>query len=192
MQSYSPDAQLTGFSTADADLQPVNQEMITRYLQYECRYRMCKYKNDQIKTWGELIALDYAHFLFLMSTEVGLSSNTFLALKGYLRGADVNFAMSNIRRRDTKEGQDSISVDFLALVCSHRGRMNGKTWGEIRDKDYSYFVWAIGNTMGRETKSFQVFYDCMNLSERLLVAAAPKGQVRVPKGLKYEDVVVIT
>ena len=163
----------------------VDQEMITRYLQYECRYRMSKYRNDDVKTWGELIKDDYAHFVFLMSTEVSVDSNTFLALSTFLNPMDKLVALSSVRRKDTPEGKASENADFLNLVCSHRGRMNKLTWGKIRTKDYSYFVWAVANTMNRDTKSFSVFFNCLHEKEQQLVLSGPKGHVKVPKALKY-------
>jgi hypothetical protein len=163
----------------------VDQEMIVKYLQYECRYRKSKYRDAAVKTWGELIKDDYEHFKFLMSTEVSLESNTFLALSTFLHPLDKAFAMACVRRKDTQEGKESINADFLSLTCSHRGRMNMKSWGDIRASDYSYFVWAVANTMGRETRSFNVFYQCLHEKEQALVDSAPKGHVKVPKGLKF-------
>jgi hypothetical protein len=165
----------------------VDQQMSTTYLQYECRYKMCKYRNGDVKTWGELLADDYDHFAFLMITEVGLDSNTFLALSPYLTGTDRAAAMTTVRSRDTPEGKAQRDLDFLNLTCSHKGRMGGLTWGTVREKDYSYFVWAVGNTMNRETKSFNVFYQCLNMQGQRLVDSATKGQVKVPRGMKFKQ-----
>ena len=168
------------------DMMEVDEQMSTRYLQYDCKYKMCKYRDENIKTWGALLKDDYAHFAFLMSTEVGTDSNTFLALSPYLTDSDRRFAQTSVRRRDTPEGKQDINDDFLGLICSHRGRMNGLAWGSVRQKDYSYFVWAVGNTMNRDTKSFGVFYNCLDLFGQKLVDASPKGMVKVPKGLKFK------
>jgi len=170
---------------AATDLMEVDPGMTTRYLQYECKYKMCKYRGADIKTWGQLIMDDYPHFAFLMSTEVGVESNTFLALFPYLYGTDRETAVTMTRRRDTPGGKQTIEEEFLQLVCSHKGRMHGLTWGAVRQKDYSYFVWAVGNSMNRDTKSFSVFYNCLLAKEKLLVDAGPKGQVKVPKGLTF-------
>jgi hypothetical protein len=173
--------------TSQADVIEVDQMMSTRYLQYECRYKMCKYRDQDMKTWGALLADDYEHFAFLMRTEVGVDSNTFLALSPYLTGTDRQTALTTVRQRDTPEGKQKRDSDFLNLVCSHKGRMGGLTWGTVRQKDYSYFVWAVGNTMNRDTKSFNVFYNCLNEKEQKLVDSASKGQVKVPKGLKFKQ-----
>ena len=172
-------------SPATDEMVQVDQEMITRYLQYECRYRMSKYRNEDVKTWGGLIKDDYAHFVFLMSTEVSVESNTFLALSTFLNPFDKQIALTSVRRKDTPEGKAMENSDFLKLICSHRGRMHGKTWGDIRTKDYSYFVWAVANSMNRETKSFSVFFNCLREKEQQLVLSCAKGHVKVPKGLKY-------
>jgi hypothetical protein len=167
------------------NLMEVDPGMTTRYLQYECKYKMCKYRGADIKSWGQLIMDDYAHFAFLMTTEVGVESNTFLALFPYLCGTDRETAVTATRRRDTPTGKQTIEDEFLQLICSHKGRMHGLTWGMVRQKDYSYFVWAVGNTMGRETKSFSVFYSCLLAKEQKLVDSMPKGHVKVPKGLTF-------
>lgn len=175
----------TSLHRSDTELMGVDQEMVLRYLQYECRYRMSKYRDADVKTWGGLINDDYEHFVFLMSTEVAADSNTFLALSSFLRGEDLGNAVVSTRRRDTPEGKETMETDFLNLACTHRGRMHGRTWLEVRKKDYSYFVWAVGNTMGRDTRSFSIFRTCLHEREQALVDSAPKGQVKVPKGLKY-------
>lgn len=166
----------------------VDPQMSTRYLQYDCRYKACKYRDENVKTWGELVREDYEHFSFLMHTEVGVESNTFLALSPFLQEPHKITALESVRRRDTLDGKQSINDDFLNLICSHKGRMNGLTWGAVRQKDYSYFVWAVGNSMNRDTKSFSVFYNCMNKKEQQLVDSTPKGQVKVPKGLSFKEV----
>lgn len=163
----------------------VDPQMVARYLQYECRYRQCKYKDADIKTWGELVRDDYPHFVLLMSTEVAADSNTFLALSSQMSPVDREKALSSVRRGDTKEGKENVAADFLKLLCSHRGRMHGLSWDAIRAKEYSYFVWAVGNTMNRETKSFNVFFECLHEKEQKLVLAMPKGQVKVAKGLRF-------
>ena len=166
----------------------VDKDMSIRYLQYDCKYKMCKYRDENVKTWGSLLKDDYEHFAFLMSTEVGVESNTFLALSPYLTEADRLTAQISVRRRDTLEGKQNMNDDFLGLICSHRGRMNGLSWGTVRQKDYSYFVWAVGNSMNRDTKSFGVFYNCLDSMGKKLVDSAQKGQVKVPKGLKMNPV----
>jgi hypothetical protein len=168
-----------------SDIMEVDGDMITRYLQYECTYRMCKYKGADVKTWGELIKDDRAHFVFLLSSEVSVASNTFVALSSFLSPTELSTALTYTRRRDTAEGKDETCNDFLSLTCSHKGRMNGKTWAAVRALDYSYFVWAVANSMGRHTRSFTVFLECLHQKEKDLVLSAEKGQIKVPKGLKY-------
>lgn len=169
------------------DTVQVDDEMIERYLEYPCSYRMCKYKGPFQKTWGELIKDDRQHFVFLLSSEVSPTSNTFLALSSFLTPSELSLALSCVRRRDTKEGRKEEQMYFLALECTHKGRMNGKTWQAIRTRDYSYFVWAVANTMNRDTKSFKVFFECLNPKEQTLVLSGEKGQIKVPKGLQYSN-----
>lgn len=191
MSGYSPSTS-TGSTLEELhktaiDMVQVDDEMIARYLQYPCSYRVCKYKGPFQKTWGEMIKDDRPHFVFLLSTEVSPTSNTFLALSSFLTPFELSHALSCVRRRDTPEGKKEEQAYFLALECTHKGRMNGKTWDAIRARDYSYFVWAVANTMNRHTKSFKVFFECLNEKEKALVMSAEKGQIKVPKGLQYSE-----
>jgi hypothetical protein len=169
---------------ANTEMVEVDPAMVTRYLQYECGYRNCKYQSPRV-TWGELIAQDYPHFVQLMSNDIPTDSNTFVALFTQVRPEDQLQVRSATKDRDTPEGKEQIINEFLNLTCTHRGRMNGKTWRDVRDKDYSYFTWAVGNTMNRETKTFKTFRECLQQKERQLVNSMPKGDVKVPKGLKW-------
>lgn len=164
---------------ADREVTP---EMVTRYLQYECRYKKMKHKGE---TWGWLVQNDYKHFVELMCFEVPVGSNTFLALSTQLTPEDRAKAEVSIRARDTPEGKADTCNKYLEYTCTHKGRMNGKTWKEVRESDYSYFTWAVGNTMARETKTFKVFRECLREPERQLVDAYPKGKVKVNKDLKW-------
>lgn len=161
-----------------------NDEMVVRYLTYDCRYKRCKYQ-DPHWTWGELVKNDYDHFLELMSFEVPVDSNTFTALRTQLRAGDENVAMNTIRSRDTPKGCQDSQNQYLQYTCTHKGRMNGKTWKEIRALDYSYFIWAIGNTMGRETKTFNVLKTCIKEEHQKMIDSNPKGRVCVPKSLVW-------
>jgi hypothetical protein len=170
-------------SSTDVDMMvDTDEAMTTRYLQYDCRYRACKYPDV---TWGALIEQDYDHFVELMSTEVPVDSNTFVALRSELKQEHVTDATSAVRTRDTVDGHAKIQKEFLDMKCTHRGRMGGKTWREIRLHDYSYFVWATGNSMGRETKTFRVLSSCLDKQGELIVNSQPKGQVQVRKNMVY-------
>ena len=160
----------------------VNQEMVTRYLQYECQYRKMKHKGQ---TWGWLVKNDYAHFVELMSFEVPLESNTFVALSTQLTPEDKAKAELATRTRDTPEGKAESCNKYLEYKCTHKGRMNGKTWKEVRETDYAYFTWAVGNTMSRETKTFNIFKECLRPAEQKLVESFPKGKVQVSKNLRW-------
>ena len=56
-------------------------------------------------------------------------------------------------------------------------KMNGKTWREIYEKNYPYFFWSVGNTMGRDTKSFDVFRSLLVKQDQLTVDRIEKGKV---------------
>jgi len=164
---------------ADAD-------MVTRYLQYDCNYRACKYR-DPLITWGELIDRDYDQFLELMKHHVPVQSNTFIALRSQLKPGHVFAASISVRERDTEEGMRLECKEYLNYVCNHKGRMNGKTWEAIRATDYSYFVWSVGNTMNRDTKTFNVMRNCLTDAHQRYVDATEKGSVQVRKGLVYTE-----
>lgn len=151
------------------------EEKLLRFLQYECTYRHCAHPGF---TWGDIITKDYAHFVDLMSHHVPAASKTFDVLKEKLAAADVHkaeFAM----RVHIAESSDEVLERYLKMGCSHNGRMKGKTWGHILKTDYEYFVWAVGNTMGRDTRSFKVFFECLRPVEASVVQNTPKGQVKV-------------
>ncbi len=163
------------------DVWTVDAAMVTRYLQYEIKYSALTPKNVGL-TWGQLIDKDYAEFVELMTYSVAVDSNTFMALKGHLKTPDdVEKAQAAIRHSDTDEGKKKTQEKFLALTCGHKGAMNGKTWGEIRKLDYSYFLWSVANSMGRDTKSFDVLVQCLTEKDRITVLTTPKGQLVVPR-----------
>jgi hypothetical protein len=156
------------------------QERLTRYLQYDCTYKHCKYQ-DPLKTWGEIIREDYPHFLELMSQHVPLNSKTFDVLKSELNLDDVQVAENTIRFIDLPENKGKQQEAYLQLTCTHRGRMHGKTWGDILKKDYNYFLWSVGNTMSRETRTFNTLVKCLKDADQHMVRLTPKGKVRVSK-----------
>ena len=156
------------------------QERLTRYLQYECTYKHCKYQ-DPRKTWGDIIREDYPHFLELMSQHVPLNSKTFNVLKSELNLDDVQVAENTIRFIDLPENKEKQQEAYLQLKCTHRGRMHGKTWGEILKKDYNYFLWSVGNTMSRETRTFNTLVQCLTDADQHMVRLTPKGKVRANK-----------
>jgi hypothetical protein len=170
-----------------SDVMEADVAMTARYLQYECKYRACKYP-ELTMTWGELFVYDYDHFRELLTHEVPLDSNTFVALRGHLKDEDVTKAFRTIRTRDTEDGKSKIRNEFLDMQCTHRGRMGGKTWREIREEDYSYFVWSVGNTMTRETKTYKVLSSCLDPHGTKLVNGSAKGQVVVQKKMKYSGI----
>ena len=161
-----------------------DEAMTVRYLQYDCKYRACKYAD---LTWGALVEQDYPHFVELMSTAVPLDSNTFLALRSRVRPEHMGIVTESVRTKDTPEGKARTQKEFLDMKCTHKGRMGGKTWRDIRRDDYSYFVWAVGNTMSRETKTFMVLSSCLDRTGNSIVTKTPKGQVKVRKGMTYSQ-----
>ena len=163
------------------DVWTVDAAMVTRYLQYIVKYSALTPKNLGL-TWGELIERDYEEFVELMTYSVAVDSNTFMALKGHLKTpGEVEHAQAAIRHGDTDDGKKKTQEKFLDLTCGHKGAMNGKTWGEIRKIDYSYFLWSVANSMGRETKSFDVLVQCLTEKDRITVLTTPKGQLVVPR-----------
>lgn len=172
----------------ETELVEVDEDMVLRYLQYECGYRNCKYQSPRV-TWGELVSQDYPHFLELMSKDVPADSNTYIALLSQVKPHDRLAVNTAIKTRDTPEGKEQTFNYFLDLTCTHRGRMNGKTWRDVRLKDYAYFTWAVGNTMNRDTKTFKIFRECLHEDEKRLVDSFPKGEVKVPKGLKKDAMI---
>lgn len=164
--------------------QETEEERHTRYLQYVCNYRACKYTADSKKTWGELIKDDYSHFVDLMKNHVPLESNTFKALSTDLHPPDLKECQTSVRAHDTPEAKQAEKDRFLDMTCTHNGRMNGKKWGDVLKNDYNYFMWSVGNAMGRETKTFNVLVECLTPSDKANVLGTPKGHVKTPKRVK--------
>jgi hypothetical protein len=155
-----------------------------RYLQYECNYRACKYKEGGHVfpvTWGYLVQHDYAHFVELMTQHVPLESTTYAALKGELLPPDQKAAENTVRFIDTDEAKAAQKERYLDMRCTHNGRMKNKVWRDILNTDYSYFLWSVGNTMGRDTRTFKTFFECLADSDKETVLKTPKGKVIAPK-----------
>ena len=137
-----------------SDISEDEIERKTRYLQYECSYNANTHKGW---TWGDLVMKDYDHFAYLMGNHVPLGSTTYEVLKSELQPADQAMCDRTTRFQDTDDGRKMQRERYLDLTCSHKGRMGGKKWGDILSKDYNYFLWAVGNSMGRDTRTFDVF-----------------------------------
>jgi hypothetical protein len=161
----------------------VTGEQVDQYLAYDCDYKACKYKDPPI-TWGELLEKDYKHFLYLLSESVGVDTMTFKVLSTLLDDDDKQAAATATRYRDTPAGKKEEEERYLQLKCGFKGKSNGKTWKSIKENNYSFFLWAVGNAMGRETKSFNVLKRCLKAADRELVEATPKGEVRPSKKQK--------
>jgi len=166
----------------DEDESP--QQRTARYLNYECTYKACKYA-DPGMTWGQLVRDDYEHFKQLMHEHVPLESKTFDALKSQLRNDDLETAKNNVRFIDTPDQTKERVSRYMEMTCQHNGRMKGKTWKKIFELDYPYFMWSVGNTMGRDTRTFKTFVTCLKDEDRELVMKTPKGSVkRIKKTLR--------
>lgn len=156
---------------------------LSRYLGYTCDYHACKYKDEGI-TWGDLFQKDPAHFTELLSYHVGASTKTFEVLSQMLTPSAAEEAKHTVRRVDTPEYKKEQEEFYLNLVCNYKGKSQGKTWKEIRDTNYSFFVWAVGNAMGRDTKSFSVFKRCLKPEDQKMIEETAKGEVRYSKRRK--------
>jgi hypothetical protein len=156
-------------------------ERKARYLQYECSYNANTHKGW---TWGDLVMKDYDHFAYLMGNHVPLGSTTYSTLRSELKIVDQTMADKSVRFQDTEDGKRVQTEKYLDLVCSHKGRMGGKTWRDILNKDYDYFLWAVGNSMGRDTRTFNVFLQCLRETDIKRVLETEKGKVIVQKSIK--------
>lgn len=172
-------------STPEIDM-TVTEEQVEKYKAYECDYKACKYKAPPI-TWGELLEKDYEHFLYLLSNYVGVDTTTFKVLSTLLTDDDKQGAVSAIRHRDTPEGMKEEEERYLQMTCNYNGKSKGKTWKSIKENNYSFFLWAVGNAMGRDTKSFNVFKRCLKPDDREMVENTPKGEVRRTKKQKKSE-----
>ena len=149
--------------------------MENRYLEFDCGFKACKYDNV---TWGQLLKLDYLHFVDLMSHHVPVDSKTFEALAGEMTPTESAAARAATRYVDTAKFVEDAQHEYMLLECTHKGRMNGRTWGYIFKNDYKYFMWAVGNTMGRQTRTFKVFSSMLMPEHVIYVQSTPKGQVK--------------
>lgn len=160
---------------------PDSSEELARYLGYTCDYFACKYKDT---TWGDVFQKDPGHFADLLSYHVGASTKTFEVLSQLLSPEKRIEAKNAMRIVDTPQYQTEQEEYYLSLTCNYNGKSKGKTWREIRDNNYSFFVWAVGNAMGRDTKSFNVFKRCLKPEDRKMVEDTAKGEVRFSKRRK--------
>ena len=173
--------QLTNMATP-MNIEETSNEL-SRYMGYTCDYHACKYKDDGI-TWGDLFQKDPAHFAELLSNHVGASTKTFEVLSQLLSPEKREEAKNATRHVDTPEYKKEQEDFYLNLTCNYNGKSKGKTWREIRDTNYSFFVWAVGNVMGRDTKSFNVFKRCLKPEDQKMVEDTAKGEVRFSKRRK--------
>jgi hypothetical protein len=158
------------------------------YLDFPCNYNACKYKQEHIKTWRELIQSDYEHFVELMQKHVPLKSRTFHALRGNLTEKEVWGAETSARVAVGEQSTEDDKKKFLAYVCNHKGKKNGLTWGTILQKHYNYFMWAVGNAMGRDTKGFRIYVGMLQPEHQAIVMNTPKGEVKVPYARKLGNI----
>lgn len=172
-------------SSSDVDT-TVTTEQVELYKSFICAYKDCKYMNPPM-TWGEIQEKDYEHFLYLLSNVVGVDTMTFKVLSTLLTDDDKKAATEATRYRDTPAGKKDEEEFYLQLKCNYNGKSKGKTWKYIKENNYSFFVWAVGNAMGRQTKSFNVFKRCLKPEDRELVEATPKGEVRPSKKQKKSE-----
>ena len=163
------------FTMSDDQGNWADQENTVRYLQYEVGYRACKYKST---TWGDLVQNDYLHFKDLMTHHVPLESKTFKYLVSQLKPEDAKEAMAATRVYDTEAGRQAIKDRFLDYVCNHKGRMQGKKWGEVLKNDYEYFKWSVANTMGRDTRTYEVLLSCLKEADQKEVESTKKGEYK--------------
>lgn len=158
----------------------VTEDKVQQYKAYDCDYKACKYKEKPI-TWGELADTDYEHFLYLLSEHVGVDTMTFKVLSTLLSDEDQQMAATATRYRDTPAGKKEEEDRYLKLTCGFNGKSKGQTWQFIKDNNYSFFVWAVGNAMNREGKTFNVLKRCLKAEDRELVESTAKGEVRPRK-----------
>jgi hypothetical protein len=163
-----------------------DEKMAQRYLDYECNYRRMPGDLRGL-TWRAIKDHHPDTFVSLMTHDVSTDSKTFQLFQRFLTPEQRQVSSTTVKYQDSPEGIKERQERYLDLPCTHKGRMNGKTWREIRTKDYSYFVWSVGNSMGRDTKSYKSLLGCLNPTEQQLVEDTPKGQVRVSRSVKYVE-----
>jgi hypothetical protein len=167
------------FLERNQENEPLSEDTVV-YLGFPCRYTHCKYKGESEMTWGEIIKHDYEHFVQLMTFHVPVESRTFKALCSHLVGVDLDVAKVSERFQDSKQGTELELARFMKMTCGHKGKKNGLPWGEIREKDYNYFLFSVGNCMGRDSKTFRVMKGGLTDADQKMVMMTPKGEVRAP------------
>jgi hypothetical protein len=158
---------------------PVDEETTTRYLQFDCTLHSCKYK-DPCPSWGELILKDYPHFIELMAFYLPLESKTYQALLSQVGPESIQFTNTATRFYDTPQYTQQQQERYLDFKCSHKGKHNKKTWRQVRADSYGYFKWAVKNTMGRDTKTFQYLLMCLKPEDQVAVAQSQRSPMPQP------------
>jgi hypothetical protein len=162
----------------------MSSDPLVDLLQRTCTYAAhIKYVGgrENVKTWGEIIRSDSSHFVELMCYHVGKESRTFELLFNELPESDRQKSLDSIRERDRPDNVEARKEKFLSYTCEHKSRFNGKTWGYILKNAYSYFLWSVANTMGRETATFAVLVSCLQPEDQQKVLDTPKGEYNYKK-----------
>jgi hypothetical protein len=97
-----------------------------------------------------------------------------------LQAADAEKALNTTRFQDTPDAKVEELKRYLDMKCGHKGKMNGHTWGDILKNNYRYYLFSVGNCMGRDTRSFRVFFQALRDEDKQIVQNTPKGEVKVP------------
>ena len=114
---------------------------------------------------------------------------------------DVKFELPTetpaLKRESTYEGYDWLTRNelitseekerFLLFNCQHKGKYNGKPWKDVQTTDYPYFMWAVKNTMGRHTKTFRVFVECLKPCDIELVKQSNRKPMKLATLVPAED-----
>lgn len=156
---------------------------IDRYLAYECNNSgLSEHHQGKGLTWGDILVTDYTEFQRLLGLYVRSTSRTFAVLSTCLKSRDdyIN-CRDAIVYYDSPAGQADEVDRYLSYKCTHKGRMNGKTWKEILKIDPSYIAWAVGNTMGRETKTYRVLLGVLPLNIQGDIESVLKGDYNPKK-----------
>ena len=145
---------------------------VQRYLNFECTNRKSPHSG---RTWGWILENDYPAFKDLLAKYVRHDSRTFDVLSKCLRSNDdYNSSVLTNFFYDTYDGQKEELARYFDYKCNHKGKMSGLTWGEIFHKNPGYFEWAVRNTMGRDTKTFEVFLRAFSTSKQEDIKNTPR------------------
>ena len=129
---------------------------------------------DKRLTWLDILENHYNHFVELLSAHVSSDTELYRMFLPLVKDED---------KSKIEQAQSKLTPleRFLNYKCMHNSTVKGKTWRFIREKKYSYYVWAVANTMSRTSRTFLALVEGLKPEDKEEVLRTEKGKYKVKK-----------